>query len=105
VELSPAAWHWAKPRGSPPAKFVPPEASPRGREGGPAVTGSRGGAKAPAPEGIKGSVNGDRRPVGRVRVEAAGRVSKAVSGVDLETMPAAADGELVELSQAWKETL
>ena len=68
------------------------------------MTGSRGGAKAPAPEGLKGSVNGNRRPV-RVRVEAAGRVSKAVSGVDLETMPPAADGELVELSQAWKETL
>ena len=50
---------------------------------------------------------GQRGPAsrGRVRVEAAGRVSKAVSGVDLETMPAAADGELVELSQAWKETL
>jgi len=122
VELSPAAWHWAKPRERPPAKLKLPEASPRGRQGGPMVTGRRGGvkapgqvadsnaaAKAPAPEGNKGLVKGDRSPVGLVRVEATGRVLTAVSGEDPETTPAAAngeaDGELAELSKALKETL
>ncbi len=135
MELSPAAWHWAKPRERPPAKLELPEASPRGREGGPAVTGRRGGAKAPgpvtasneavkapgpvaasnaaakapAPEGIKGLVKEDRSPVGLIRLEATGRVLTAISGVDQEKMPAAADGEadgeLAELSKAWKATL
>ena len=134
MELSPAAWHWAKPRERPPAKLKLPEASPRGRQGGPMVTGRRGGvkapgpaaasneaakapgpvadsnaaAKAPAPEGNKGLVKGDRSPVGLVRVEATGRVLTAVSGEDPETTPAAAngeaDGELAELSKALKET-
>ncbi len=122
MELSPAAWHWAKPRERPPAKSELTEASLKGREGGPAVTGRRRGvkapgpvadsnaaAKAPAPEGIKGLVKGDRSPVALIRVEATGRVLKAISRVDPEKMPAAtngeADGELAELSKAWKETL
>ena len=120
MELSPAAWHWAKPRERPPAKLELPEASPRGREDGPAVTGRRGGVKAPGlvaasnaaaktpvPEGIKGLVKGDRSPVGLIRVEAAGRVLTAVSGVDPEKTPAdgEADEELAELSKALKETL
>lgn len=120
MELSPAAWHWAKPRERPPAKLKLPEASPRGRQGDPMVTGRRGGVKAPgpvadsnaaakAPEGNKGLVKGDRSPVGLVRVEATGRVLTAVSREDPETTPAAADGEadgeLAELSKALKETL
>ena len=83
-----------------------------GRRGGVKAPGpvaaSNAAAKAPAPEGIKGLVKGDRSPVGLVRVEAAGRVLAAVSGLDPEKMPAAADGEadgeLAELSKAWKET-
>ncbi len=73
------------------------------------VAASNAAVKAPAPEGIKILVKGDRSPVGLIRVEAAGRVLTAVSGVDPEKMPAAADGEadgeLAELSKAWKETL
>ena len=73
------------------------------------VAASNAAAKAPALEEIKGLVKGDRSPVGLIRVEATGRVLTAVSGVDPEKMPAAADGEadgeLAELSKAWKETL
>ena len=50
MELSPAAWHWAKPRERPPAKLKLPEASPRGRESGPAAA-SNEAAKAPATTG------------------------------------------------------
>ena len=73
------------------------------------VTGRRGGVKAPGPEGIKDLVKGDRSPVSLVRVEAAGRVLTAVSGVDPKKTAAPADGEadreLAELSKAWKGTL
>ena len=78
------------------------------KEPGP-VADSNAAAKAPAPEGIKGLVKEDQSPVELVRVEATGRVLTAVSGVDPEKIPAAADGgadgELAELSKAWKETL
>ena len=52
-----------KTQGEPPCEVRSSGSFSQGREGGPAVTGGRGAAKAPAPEGIKGSVNGDRRPV------------------------------------------
>ena len=73
------------------------------------VAASNAAAKTPAPDGIKGLIKGTRSPAGLIRVEAAGKVLTAVFGVDPEKMPAAAggeaDGELAELSKAWKETL